>query len=81
LASGLTSGLLLTASDLGVQYGMKGEDDKIDWRRTFSMFSWGLLWYGGPQQYLWTVAYPRFIGQGTTMQAGLKVSLIASSTR
>ena len=30
---------------------------------------WGVVWYGGPQQWLWLRLYPRLIGEGTVLRA------------
>lgn len=35
------------------------------------MAIFGVLWYGGPQQYLYVSVFPRLIGNGTARQAAL----------
>lgn len=73
LTSGLTSGASMWATDVGMQQLTAHEEDGWDWRRSLSMLTWGLVWYGGPQQFFWTRLYPRLIGQGTANQAAMKV--------
>jgi hypothetical protein len=60
----------MLVGDVAAQRLTKPDDD-WDSRRSLAMVAWGLMWYGGPQQYLWTRLYPRLIGRGTTMQASL----------
>jgi len=73
LVSGITSGASMWLTDIGMQRLTADEQDGWDWRRSLSMLTWGLVWYGGPQQFYWTRLYPALIGQGTTKQAALKV--------
>mmetsp|Transcript_46141 Transcript_46141/g.124416 ORF Transcript_46141/g.124416 Transcript_46141/m.124416 type:complete len:202 (+) Transcript_46141:2-607(+) len=59
---------MLGIADVGAQ-SITCPGEPWDCRRTLSMASWGVVWYGGPQVWLWTRVYPQLIGRGTMAQA------------
>eukprot|EP00746_Dinoflagellata_sp_MGD_P150373 gnl/MRDRNA2_/MRDRNA2_82269_c0_seq2.p1 gnl/MRDRNA2_/MRDRNA2_82269_c0~~gnl/MRDRNA2_/MRDRNA2_82269_c0_seq2.p1 ORF type:complete len:224 (-),score=29.34 gnl/MRDRNA2_/MRDRNA2_82269_c0_seq2:502-1173(-) len=68
LVAGVSSAGFLVSGDILAQR-FTAPHDPWDSRRTLSMATWGLVWYGGPQQFLWIRLYPSLIGRGTSMQA------------
>jgi len=68
LVSGVSSAGMLGIADVGAQ-SITCPGEPWDCRRTLSMASWGIVWYGGPQVWLWTSLYPRLIGRGTMGRA------------
>jgi hypothetical protein len=65
LVAGRSSCFFLVVGDIMAQSLTAPPEAEWDVRRSIAMASWGLLWYGGPQQYFWVRLYPRVIGRGT----------------
>jgi len=69
ISSGTSTSVSLFVTDVVAQKLTLDPTEPWDARRSFSMFMWGLVWYGGPQQFYWTQLYPRLIGRGSNLQA------------
>mmetsp|Transcript_26860 Transcript_26860/g.61943 ORF Transcript_26860/g.61943 Transcript_26860/m.61943 type:complete len:241 (+) Transcript_26860:98-820(+) len=58
LTSGVGASVFLSCTDVISQRFTT--DETWDSRRTLAFAAWGLIWYGGPQQLMWTRVYPYF---------------------
>jgi hypothetical protein len=60
----------LFACDGFTQFLFSEEGDTYDFRRGLSMAIWGVVWYGGPQQWFWVSLYPR-VFPGSTLTSAM----------
>lgn len=69
IASGSIASVSLFGTDVATQFIFGKEGEKYDVRRGLSMATWGIVWYGGPQQWFWVKLYPRLFGGGNLTSA------------